>query len=145
MKIAIASDHNGVKLKAKIISYLKELGHEVVDFGSKENEKVDYPDLAFSVGNSIASENDELGILICGTGIGMSIACNKIKGIRCAKVSSVEESKLSREHNNANVIAISGRLGWYKTKKIIKNFIEIPFSQEERHIRRNSLIDNYRD
>ena len=104
MKIAIANDHNGVKLKNKLINYLRGLGHETVDYGSKENEKIDYPTLAFSVGNSVSSATEEMGILICGTGIGMSIACNKIKGIRCAKVSTASEALLARQHNNANVI-----------------------------------------
>lgn len=145
MKIAIANDHNGVELKRKISAYLTKLGYQVINFGSNENEKVDYPNLAFSVGKSVVTKESELGILICGTGIGMSIACNKMTGIRCAKVSNVEEAKLSRQHNNANVIAISGKLPWYKAKKIIFHFVQTPFSEEERHIRRNSLIDNYHD
>ena len=145
MKVVIASDHNGVNAKRKLINYLKKIGHEVIDFGTHEEENVDYPVLTFSVGTAIVAKDYELGILICGTGIGMSIACNKVKGIRCAKVSSIEEARLSKQHNNANVIAISGRMPVWKTKKIIKNFIVTPFSNEERHIRRNGLIDQYHD
>lgn len=145
MKISIANDHNGVKIKENLKKYIITLGHEVIDFGSKEGEAADYPLYAYKVGESVASSESELGILICGTGIGMSIACNKVKGIRCAKVSNVEEATLTKQHNNANVIAISSKYPMWKLKKMVKVFIETPFSNEERHIRRNSLIDNYND
>lgn len=145
MKISIANDHNGVLLKNKIKEYLENLGYEVIDFGSNDNMSVDYPNFAFKVGKSVASKDTDLGILICGTGIGMSIACNKIKGIRCAKVSNVEEARLSKQHNNANVIALSSHLSDTEIKEIVKAFVETDFSNEERHIRRNGLIDNYRD
>ena len=145
MKISIASDHNGVMLKEKIKDFLSNLGYEVTDLGSNDSQSVDYPKYAFEVGKNVNSNKSQLGILICGTGIGMSIACNKIKGIRCAKVSNIEEAKLSRQHNNANVIAISSKCPTWKLKKIIKTFIETPFSNEERHIRRNQLIDDYSD
>ena len=145
MRISIANDHNGVKIKNELKEYICKLGHDLIDFGSNEGEDADYPLYAYQVGNSVASLDTHLGILICGTGIGMSIACNKVKGIRCAKVSSIEEAKLSKQHNNANVIAISSKTPIWKLKKIIKTFIETPFSNEERHIRRNSLIDDYND
>ncbi len=145
MKIAIGNDHNGVILKNKLIHYLKSQNIEVEDFGSYENEKADYPNYAFAVGKSIVDGKCNLGILICGTGIGMSIACNKVRGIRCAKVSSIDEAKLSKQHNNANVIAISSKMPFWKIKKIIIEFIKTPFSNEERHVRRNGLIDNYDD
>ena len=143
MKIAIANDHNGVKMKNKLQIYLNNLGYEVVDLGSKDGETVDYPDYAFKVGQSVLNRECDLGILICGTGIGMSIACNKIKGIRCAKVSNANEARLSKQHNNANVIAISSKQSLRKTKKIVSTFISTSFSNEERHIRRNEIIDNY--
>lgn len=145
MKISIANDHNGVLIKNIIKEYLENLGYEVIDFGSNDNMSVDYPNLAFKVGKSVASKDTDLGILICGTGIGMSIACNKVRGIRCAKVSNVEEAKLSKQHNNANVIALSSHLSNTEIKEIVKTFVETDFSNEERHIRRNGLIDNYRD
>ena len=145
MKIAIANDHNGVNIKTMLKKYLEELGYEVLDFGSNTSESVDYPNYAFKVGKSVASKESDLGILICGTGIGMSIACNKVKGVRCAKVSNLEESILSRQHNNANVIALSSHLSESDLKEITKAFIETNFSNEERHIRRNNLIDNYND
>lgn len=145
MKIAIANDHNGISIKTMLKKYLEELGYEVLDFGSNTSESVDYPNYAFKVGKSVASKETALGILICGTGIGMSIACNKVKGVRCAKVSNLEESILSRQHNNANVIALSSHLSESDLKEITKAFIETNFSSEERHIRRNNLIDNYND
>lgn len=145
MKIAIANDHNGVNIKTMLKKYLEELGYEVLDFGSNTSESVDYPNYAFKVGKSVANKESDLGILICGTGIGMSIACNKVKGIRCAKVSNVEEAMLSRKHNNANVIALSSHLPENELKEIVKVFIKTDFSNEERHIRRNNLIDNYND
>lgn len=145
MKISIANDHNGVLIKNTIKEYLENLGYEVIDFGSNDNMSVDYPNFAFKVGKSVASKDTDLGILICGTGIGMSIACNKVRGIRCAKVANVEEAKLSKQHNNANVIALSSHLSDTEIKEIVKAFVETDFSNEERHIRRNGLIDNYRD
>lgn len=145
MKISIANDHNGVKIKNLLKEYLSNLGYEIIDLGSDEGEPADYPLYAYKVGISVASSESNLGILICGTGIGMSIACNKVKGIRCAKVSNIDEAKLCKQHNNANVIAISSKTPIWKLKKMIKTFIETPFSNEERHIRRNSLIDNYND
>ncbi len=145
MKIAIANDHNGVNIKTMLKKYLEELGYEVLDFGSNTSESVDYPNYAFKVGKSVANKESDLGILICGTGIGMSIACNKVKGVRCAKVSNLEEAILSKQHNNANVIALSSHLSESDLKEITKTFIETNFSNEERHIRRNNLIDNYND
>lgn len=145
MKIAIANDHNGVNIKTMLKEYLEELGYEVLDFGSNTSESVDYPNYAFKVGKSVANKESDLGILICGTGIGMSIACNKVKGVRCAKVSNLEEAILSKQHNNANVIALSSHLSESDLKEITKTFIETNFSNEERHIRRNNLIDNYND
>lgn len=145
MKIAIANDHNGVNIKTMLKKYLEELGYEVLDFGSNTSESVDYPNYAFKVGKSVANKESDLGILICGTGIGMSIACNKVKGVRCAKVSNLEEAILSKQHNNANVIALSSHLSESDLKEITKAFIETNFSNEERHIRRNNLIDNYND
>lgn len=145
MRIFIANDHNGVEIKNNLKKYVSSLGYEVIDFGTNEDEKTDYPIYAYKVGKIIASSTTDLGILICGTGIGMSIACNKVKGIRCAKVSNIKEAKLTKQHNNANVIAISSKCPMWKLKRIIKTFIETPFSNEERHVRRNSLIDNYYD
>lgn len=140
MKIGIATDHNGVNEKMVLIEYLKNLGYEVFDLSENNTPTDDYPDFAEILCKKINSNDIELGILMCGTGIGMSIAANKIKGIRCAHVSNESEASLAREHNNANVIALSYKEDIEKLKKLIKIFIETPFSNEERHIRRINKI-----
>lgn len=141
MKILIANDHRGIKLKNKLQNYLIKSSYTVENLGTDTKESVDYPTLAFNLSEKI--DDDTLGILICGTGIGMSIAANKVKGIRCAKVSNVYEARLCREHNNANVIALSSNLSTLKAKKIIKNFIETKFSTDDRHKRRINIIEDY--
>ena len=141
MKLAIACDHAGVNRKRKIIKYLEKLGHTVIDFGTNDHLSVDYPDYAYKVCNSILNKEVELGIVICKTGIGMSIACNKVDGIRCAKASNKMEASLTRSHNDANVLALPADMSIFKTKRIIKSFINTPFSNEERHIRRIGKLD----
>lgn len=136
MKIGIASDHAGYSVKQRIIAELK---YDFIDYGTDSLESVDYPDFALKLGKDIGKQID-IGILICKTGIGMSIACNKIKGIRCAKVDNEIEAKLTREHNDANVMAISADKNFEEIKKIIEIFINTPFSNDERHIRRINKI-----
>lgn len=144
MKIGIACDHNGIKLKSEIISFLKKQKYEVVDFGPYKYDLVDdYPDFAFKLGESIRDKNINYGILICGTGIGMSIACNKVKGVRCAKVNTIKETRLTRIDNDANVIAISKDLNFERLKRIIETFLTTSFSNEERHHRRVEKIMKY--
>lgn len=140
MRVSIATDHNGVIEKQELITFLKEMNVEVIDCSENNTPTDDYPDFALVVANKVANKECDLGILLCGTGIGMSIAANKVKGIRCAKVSSVDEARLSKEHNNANVIALSYKEEMTKLKEMIKIFIETSFSNEERHIRRVSKI-----
>ena len=140
MRVSIATDHNGVIEKQELITFLKEMNVEVIDCSENNTPTDDYPDFALVVANKVANKECDLGILLCGTGIGMSIAANKVKGIRCAKVSSVDEARLSKEHNNANVIALSYKEEMTKLKEMIKTFIETSFSNEERHIRRVSKI-----
>ena len=140
MKVSIATDHNGVVEKQELINFLNELGVEVLDCSTNNTPTDDYPDFAVVVANNVVNNVSDLGILLCGTGIGMSIAANKIKGIRCAKVSSVAEAHLSKEHNNANVIALSYKENMEVLKDMIKAFIETPFSGEERHARRVDKI-----
>ena len=142
MKVSIATDHNGVVEKQEIINFLNELGVEVLDCSTNNTPTDDYPDFAVVVANNVVNNVSDLGILLCGTGIGMSIAANKVKGIRCAKVSSVAEAHLSKEHNNANVIALSYKENMEVLKDMIKAFIETPFSGEERHARRVDKITN---
>lgn len=140
MKIGIASDHRGVILKEKIKNYLNEK-YKIIDYGTNSIESVDYPEYAFKVGEDIRDNKIDLGILICGTGIGMSIACNKVKKVRCAKVTTKEEAYLARQHNNANVIALSENVTNYK--EIIDTFLTTEASKEEKHQRRVEMIDNY--
>ena len=141
MKIGIGNDHKGLKLKKKIFKYLTRNGFDIVDYGTNDNTSVDYPDYAQKVGTDVSTKSIDLGILICGTGIGMSISCNKVKGARCAKVNTVKEAKLAKLHNNANIIALSGSTFGYKAKKLVNTFINTNYSNEERHNRRISKIE----
>ncbi len=140
MKVAIATDHNGVEQKIELIYFLNDLGYEVLDLSKDNNPTDDYPDFAVRVANAINEKNADLGILMCGTGIGMSIAANKIKGIRCAKVSSEEEAFLARQHNNANIIALSYKESIENLKIMVSKFLSTEFSNEERHARRVEKI-----
>jgi len=144
MKIGIASDHHGIKMKQKIQKYLEHLGHEVIDLGPETSESVDYPEYAFKVGKSLKKEEIDLGILICGTGIGMSIAANKVKGVRCALVHNTKGAKLARNHNDANCIALSSSLNMFRVKDILDVFVNSKFSSAERHRRRVDMINNYK-
>lgn len=143
MIIGIANDHRGIKKKNKLVSYLQKRGHQVIDYGANTEESVDYPDYAFLIGNKLNEKEIELGILLCGTGIGMCIAANKVHNIRCGKVDNVKEAFYARSHNNANVIALSNDLSIFKMKDILDVFIKTPFSNDERHLRRIEKIDNY--
>ena len=136
--IGIASDHGGYELKEEL---KKEF--DLKDYGTYSLDSVDYPDYAFKVAEAIKNGEIEKGILVCTTGIGMSIAANKVKGIRCAKVDTVEETKMTRLHNDANMIAISGNNK--EAIDIVKTFIETAFSNEERHLRRINKIKEYED
>lgn len=143
MKIAIGNDHAAGGLKAVIIDLIQKLGHEVVDVGAPIGEAVDYPIPGEKVGRLVASGEADLGVLICGTGVGISLAANKVKGIRAAAVSDTATARLIREHNNANVIAIGARIvGEELAKDIIKTFLTTDFSGEERHQRRIDLISD---
>ncbi|MDU5070562.1 ribose 5-phosphate isomerase B [Finegoldia magna] len=140
MKIAIAADHGGFELKYSMVEYIKSLGNEVVDLGTNSADYVDYPDYAKKVCEEIQQGNSDLGILICGTGIGMSLAANKFEGIRAACVSDVYSAKMSRNHNNANVLCIGARvIGDEVAKLIIKTFLENEF-EAGRHQRRVDKI-----
>lgn len=143
MKVGIANDHRGYMLKNDLVKYLKSLGYEVINYGSDSSESVDYPVYAFKLGEAIRDGEVDRGILVCRTGIGMSIACNKVKGVRCAKVDSVEDAALTRLDNDSNVISISYAKDITEIKEIIKTFLEMKFSDEVRHQRRVDLINNY--
>lgn len=134
MIIGIGNDHHGVDVKNRIISYLKERNIKYIDFGTNTKDNVDYIAYAKKVCKAIQNKECDLGILICGTGIGMSIAANKVKGIRCGKVSTPREASLTKEHNMANVIALSEYTK--DVEEIVDAFINTKYSTEERHIRR---------
>lgn len=140
MKIGICSDHRGIYIKKKIFEYLEHEGYEVIDYGTNSSESVDFPEYAFKLGNSLVKKKIDKGIAICGTGIGMSIALNKMKGVYCAKISSINEAILSRQHNNANAIAFSADLDSDVAMEMVDKFIETEFSNEERRVRRNKMI-----
>jgi ribose 5-phosphate isomerase B len=144
MKIVIAADHGGVDLKDDMIGRLNEAGHEVLDAGTYGPESVDYPDFAFKAANKVVSGDCPRGILICGTGIGMSIAANKVDGIFCAKVNSKDEGKLAAEHNHANMIALGARttdpeVAW----AAIQGWLSTEFGPD-RHAKRVGKISSYK-
>ena len=142
MKIGIVSDHRGVYLKGKLIEYLEHSGYEVINYGTNNIDSVDFPEYAKKLGNGIINKEVSLGISICGTGIGMSIALNKMKGIYCAKISNISEAVLCREHNNANVIAVSADINLELVKSMIDKFIITSFLGEEKYVRRNKMIED---
>lgn len=141
MKIAIGCDHGGINLKPALIDYLNKEGIEFKDFGCYTKESVDYNDYGIKVANAVARGEFDLGILICGTGIGMSLVANKVKGIRCAHCSDPYSARLTREHNDANVLAFGERVvGEGLMVDIVSAFIHTPFSNSERHVRRVEKI-----
>ena len=139
--IAIGCDHGGYGLKLEIIKYLEKNGLEYTDFGC-DGEAIDYPVIAKKVGQAILDGECEKGILICGTGIGISIAANKMKGIRCALCSDCFSAEATRLHNDTNIIALGGRVvGPELAVKMVDIFLNTPFSEDERHIRRIGMIE----
>lgn len=143
MKIGIANDHHGVSLKQELTRYLENLGYTVVNYGTDEETMVDYPDYAFKVGEDVRDKNIEYGILICNTGIGMSIAANKVKNVRCAKVNNIYDAEMTRRDNDANMIAISSRLDIELIKEILNTFFKTEYANIERYNRRIDKINNY--
>lgn len=145
MKIAIASDHRGVKSKMEVIQYLEGLGHDVIDCSVLNTPTDDYPDFAFKVCNEVVSKNAEIGILVCRTGIGMSIAANKVKGIRCAKINSIEDATLCRNDNGANVMTFNFTEDFETIKSYIDAFLSADVINDERHQRRVNKIMAYEE
>ena len=142
MKIAIGADHGAFERKAEVIGHLKENGHEVKDFGTFSEESCDYPEIGRSVARAVLSGEADRGIVMCTTGIGMSIVVNRIKGIRCALCSDQTSARLTREHNDANMLAMgAGVIGSFLTMDIVDTFINTEFSNAEKHVRRISKID----
>ena len=137
MKISIACDHGAYMLKNKVAQHLKDQGHEVVDFGTNGPESCDYPDFAAKAARAVAQGTCERGIVLCTTGIGVSITANKVKGIRCALLSDVLSAKMTRLHNDTNMMALgAGIVGENLALEIVDTWVATPFSGEARHQRR---------
>jgi ribose 5-phosphate isomerase B len=145
MRVHIGSDHAGLELKNALVEHLKSAGHDVVDHGPHVYDALDdYPVFCIPVAHGVASEKGSFGIVLGGSGNGEQMAANKVKGIRAALVWSVETAKLAREHNDANVIAIGGRMHPIEVcKELIDVFLATPFSNDERHIRRIGQVSNF--
>lgn len=140
--IAIGCDHGGYQLKQEIIKYLEEQNIAYKDYGCYDEASVDYPVYAKKVANVVASKEAEKGILICGTGIGISIAANKVKGVRAALCHDCFSAQATREHNDANIVAMGARvIGPGLAVKIVDIFLHTPFSNDERHVRRIAQIE----
>jgi len=141
--IALGCDHGGYPLMKEVIKYLESAGIEYKNFGTYTEESCDYPVFAKLAANAVASGECEKGILVCGTGIGISIAANKVKGIRCALLSDCFSAQATREHNDANMMAMGARvIGPGLAVEIVKNFLGTDFSNDERHIRRIKMIED---
>lgn len=142
MKVAIGADHGAFDRKAEVIKHLEAMGHEVKDFGTYSPASCDYPEIGRSVAKAVAAKEYDRGIVMCTTGIGISIVANKVPGIRCALCSDVTSARLTREHNDANMISIgAGIIGPNLTMDIIDMFMNTEFSGEEKHVRRISKIE----
>ena len=140
--VAIGSDHAAFDLRYHLIDHLKERGIEVKDFGTYENRSCDYPVYAHLVANAVVNGEADFGILVCGTGIGMSMAANKVKGIRAALVGDELSAEATRLHNDANVLCMGARVTTHeRAERITDIFLDTPFSNEEKHIRRIGGIE----
>ena len=140
MKVVIGNDHAATELKFIIKEYVEGMGHEVINFGTDDNESCDYPAYGKKVGEAVVNGEADCGILICGTGVGISIAANKVKGVRAAVCSDVATAHLVKEHNNANIIAFGARIvGVELAKDIVKTYLEAEF-EGGRHQRRIDMI-----
>ena len=140
--IALGSDHGGYDLKVQVMEHLKERGLEFKDFGCFDKSSCDYPDFGHAAARAVAEGSCEKGIVICTTGIGISIAANKVKGIRCAFCTDPYLAKMTRLHNNANMLALGGGItGRNLAMEIVDAFLDTEFSEGENHIRRNSKIE----
>ncbi len=140
MKIAIGNDHSAVELKKHITKFVENMGHTVVNFGTDTTDSCDYPEFGEKVGIAVSKGECDLGILICGTGIGISLAANKVKGVRAAVCSEPYSAKLTREHNNANIIAFGARVvGEAMAEMIVEAFLTAEF-EGDRHAKRVNMI-----
>ncbi len=147
MKIFIGCDHRGLELKLKLTKYLKENGLDIEDIGLQNSELDDYPDFAFCLGEKVRENTGSLGILICGSGVGMSIAANKVKGIRCVRAVSVDDAFKGKNHNGCNVIAIGSEVttDFRLVQEMVDTFINTKSASEERHLKRVDSIKRYEE
>lgn len=142
MKIALAADHGGFRLKDSLVRHLNEKGYATVDFGTNSADSVDYPDFADPLCKAVSSGECDLGVLVCSTGIGMSIAANKHSGIRAACCSETVSAGLTRAHNNANVLCLGEFIvGTHTAEEMVDIFVSTPFSEGERHVRRVNKVN----
>ena len=141
MIIAVGSDHAGFDLKNVLVQHLKDRGFDVLDMGTDSDKSCDYPDYAHKVTDAIINKEAQMGLLVCGTGIGMSIAANKVKGIRASVLSDEFSAQATRSHNDANILCLGARVvDEEKAKKLLDIFVDTPFSNEEKHLRRISKL-----
>ncbi len=144
MKIGLANDHRAYKVKEELKSLLDE--YDIVDYGCFSSEMVDYPKYALTLSNAVINKEVDLGIVMCGTGIGVSIACNKVKKIRCAKIDNKDEAKSAKEHNNANVLAFSAQSHTAKEiKEMVDIFINSTFLSDPRYKMRIEQVEKYEE
>lgn len=137
MKVGISNDHAAVELKNSVMEHLKSEGYEVVNYGTDSHESYDYPIAGATLAKAVLNKEVDLGIAICGTGVGISIACNKHKGIRACCCSEATSARLTREHNNANIICFGARIvSTELANDIVDAFLKTPFSNGERHNKR---------
>ena len=137
MKIAVGGDHGALDLKNLVVSHLEKQGHQVTDFGTHTKDSCDYPEFAAAAAKAVADGTCDKGIVLCTTGIGVSITANKIPGIRCALLSDVVSARLTREHNDTNMMAIgAGMVGQLQALQIVDTWLGTEFSHDERHQRR---------
>jgi len=141
MKLAIGSDHAGFELKTTLTAYLKRLGHELVDVGTYNTDPVDYPDFAVAVGRAVLDGRAERGVLICGSGVGASVAANKVKGIRAGLCHDTYSAHQGVEHDDMNVLVLGGRVvGVATAQELVTAYVGAKFTNEERHLRRLNKV-----
>jgi ribose 5-phosphate isomerase B len=148
MRIAIGSDHRGYDIKQQIMAIATELGHECIDFGTGDNNPVDYPDLAYLAATAVSKNEADRAILMCATGIGMSMAANKVKGIRAALCHDELSAHISRDHNNANVLCLSAdQIGVVLLRKMVEVWLNTEFSggRHDRRVRKITAIEEGKD
>jgi ribose 5-phosphate isomerase B len=148
MKVAVGSDHRGFEAKQLIKAVVSELGHDCIDFGTGDNNPVDYPDFAYAVATAVSRKEADRGILVCATGLGMSIAANKIKRIRAALCHDELSAQISRDHNDANVLCVSGdQIGQVLLRKMVEVWLTTKFSggRHQRRVKKIAAIEEGRD